>query len=81
MVAKLPVRPTASPFPRITLSFSDTRGIGLEYYLSTPEVSRRLMSLPVDPPVENVDPADPFEDEDRPMWSDSDGVARIASRL
>ena len=30
------------------------------------------MSLPVDPPVDVVELVDPFDDEDRPLWSDSD---------
>ena len=49
------------------------RGRGFVYYLSIPEVSRRLMSFPVDPPVEEGDLADPFDDEDRPLWSDGEG--------
>ena len=30
------------------------------------------MSLPVDLLGDVVEPADPFDDEDRPLWSDSD---------
>ena len=45
--------------------------MGFARYLSVSEVSYWRMSLPVDPLGDVVEPVDPFDDEDRPLWSDS----------